>query len=121
MLGAPGAASSEPYFVHAIQTAKGGDDCIMLETSTSSKETVRALQRKLYRKAKHPPTFRFYSLYDNVYRSDILQRAYDLVRQNKGSPGLDGETFTSIETGMGKTAYLKEIQKTLKDKTRLVR
>jgi len=89
----------------------------MLETSTSSKETVRALQRKLYLKAKHQPTFRFYSLYDKVYRSDVLQHAYDLVRLNKGSPGIDGETFESIETGMGKTAYLEEIQKTLKDKT----
>ncbi len=89
----------------------------MLETSKSSKETVRALQRKLYQKAKHQSTFRFYSLYDKVYRSDVLQCAYDLVRQNKGSPGIDGETFASIETGIGKTAYLQEIQKTLKDKT----
>jgi hypothetical protein len=58
----------------------------MLETSTSSKETVSALQRKLYQKAKHQPTFRFYSLYDKVYRSDVLQHAYNLVRQNKGGP-----------------------------------
>ena len=68
-------------------------------------------------KAKHQPTFRFYSLYDKVYRSGVLQHAYNLVRQNKGGPGLDGETFASIEAGIGKTAYLKEIQKTLKDKT----
>jgi ubiquinone/menaquinone biosynthesis C-methylase UbiE len=58
MLGAPGAASSEPCFVHVSQRVKGGGDCIMLETSKSSKETVRALQRTLYLKAKHPPTFR---------------------------------------------------------------
>jgi retron-type reverse transcriptase len=89
----------------------------MLETSELSKETVRALQRKLYLKAKHQSTFRFYSLYDKVYRSDVLQRAYDLVRQNRGSPGADGETFESIEFETGRKAYLQEIQKTLKAKT----
>lgn len=89
----------------------------MLETSEISPETVSALQRKLYLKAKHQPTFRFYSLYDKVYRSDVLQRAYDLVRQNRGSPGIDGETFEAIETGMGRMAYLQEIQETLKAKT----
>ena len=89
----------------------------MLETSELIKENVRALQRKLYLKAKHQPTFWFYSLYDKVYRSDVLQHAYDRVRQNKGSPGIDGETFESIETGIGRTAYIQEIQKTLKAKT----
>jgi len=89
----------------------------MLETSELIKENVRALQRKLYLKAKHQPTYRFYSLYDKVYRSDVLQYAYDRVRANKGNPGIDGETFDSIETGIGRTAYLQEIQKTLKDKT----
>jgi len=89
----------------------------MLETSELLKENVRALQRKLYLKARHQPTFRFYSLYDKVYRSDVLQYAYDRVRQNKGSPGIDGETFESIETGIGRTAYLQEIQETLKAKT----
>ncbi|GBE07652.1 group II intron-encoded protein LtrA [bacterium BMS3Abin11] len=88
----------------------------MLETSEYSKETVRALQRKLYLKAKHQTSFRFYSLYDKVYRSDVLQLAYDLVRQNKGSPGLDGETFESIELGIGRRAYLQEIQETLESK-----
>lgn len=89
----------------------------MLETSKSSKETVRALQRKLYQKAKHQPTFRFYSVYDKVYRSDVLQRAYVLVRQNKGSPGIDREDFKSIEAGVGKKLYLQKLQKALEDKT----
>lgn len=89
----------------------------MLETSEYSQETVRALQRKLYLKAKHQSTFRFYSLYDKVYRSDVLQLAYELVRQNKGSPGIDGETFASIDEGKGRAAYLQEIQEALKSKT----
>lgn len=89
----------------------------MLETSELIKENVRALQRKLYFKAKHQPTYRFYSLYDKVYRSDVLQHAYDRVRQNKGSPGIDGETFESIEAVIGRAAYIQEIQKTLKAKT----
>jgi RNA-directed DNA polymerase len=107
----------EPYFIYVYQIAKGGDDCIMLETSIFSKETVRALQRKLYLKAKHQSDFRFYSLYDKVYRSDVLQRAYELVKKNKGSPGLDGETFASIEAGIGKVAYLEEVEQLLKTKT----
>jgi len=86
----------------------------MLLTSCVSKERVRALQRKLYRKAKQQPEFRFYSLYDKIYRSDVLQRAYELVKQNKGSSGLDGMTFEKIEEGKGKQDYLLALQETLK-------
>lgn len=56
-------------------------------------ENIRTLQRKLYRKAKQEPGYRFYALYDKVYRADILGFAYDLVRANKGSPGIDGQSF----------------------------
>jgi len=85
-----------------------------LDTSESSKETVRALQRRLYLKAKYQPGFRFYSLYDKIYRGDVLQRAYDLVKKNKGSPGIDRETFETIESGIGRAVYLKEITQALK-------
>ena len=64
-------------------------------------ENIRTLQRKLYRKAKQEPGYRFYALYDKVYRADILSHAYDLVRANKGSAGIDGESFEAIEEGKG--------------------
>jgi len=88
-----------------------------LTTLRNSQESVSVLQRKLYFKAKHQPTFRFYSLYDKVCRSDVLQRAFELVRQNQGSPGIDGETFEAIKDGIGKLAYCQEIQEALKANT----
>src|SRR5512139_425433 len=80
-------------------------------------ESIRTLQRKLYRKAKQEPAYRFYALYDKVYRADILGHAYDLVRANKGSPGIDGVTFKAIEGGGGAPVFLAELQEALKGKT----
>jgi group II intron reverse transcriptase/maturase len=75
-------------------------------------ESIRTLQRKLYHKAKQEPACRFHALYDKVYRADILEFAYRLVRANKGSPGIDGVTFEAIETGEGITAELAEALRT---------
>ena len=80
-------------------------------------ENIRTLQRKLYCKAKQEPAFRFYALYDKVYRADILSHAYHLVRANKGSAGIDGITFEAIETGEGETAFLAELEAALRNKT----
>lgn len=80
-------------------------------------ESIRTLQRKLYCKAKQEPAFRFYALYDKVYRADILSHAYRLVRANKGSAGIDGITFEAIETGKGVTAFLAELEEALRNKT----
>jgi len=80
-------------------------------------EKIRELQRKLYRKAKQESGFRFYLLYDKVYRRDILDHAYHLVRANQGGPGVDGVTFESLEGregGVGR--YLEEIAEELRGK-----
>lgn len=79
-------------------------------------ENIRALQRKLYRKAKQEPGYRFYALYDKVYRTDILEFAYDLVRANKGSPGIDGESSEAIEAGEGVAAFLAKLEEALRNK-----
>ena len=60
-------------------------------------ERIRSLQRKLYLKAKAEPAFRFYLLYDKIYRADILSHAYALARSNGGAPGVDEITFETIE------------------------
>ncbi|MCK5920576.1 MAG: group II intron reverse transcriptase/maturase [Methylococcales bacterium] len=80
-------------------------------------KTIRTLQRKLYHKAKQDSAFRFYALYDKVYREDLLSHAYDLVRANKGAPGIDGITFKAIERGEGKAKYLAGLKEVLQEKT----
>ena len=78
--------------------------------------TIRTLQRKLYRKAKAEPAFRFYLLYDKIYREDVLRHAYRLARANAGAPGTDGMTFAAIEA-LGQERWLAALREELVLKT----
>ena len=77
---------------------------------------VQALQIALHAKAKAEPNYRFYSLWDKVYRADILKVAYKRCRRNGGAHGIDHETFADIET-YGVERWLGKLQQELKDKT----
>ena len=79
-------------------------------------EKLRSLRRKLYVKAKAEPDFRFYQLYDKVWREDILHHAYRLARSNKGAPGVDGVSFAMIEAA-GLENWLSGIRDELRGKT----
>ena len=87
-----------------------------LKSNLTTTDTVQELQRKLYQKAKSKADFRFYALYDKVYRIDVLSKAWERVKSNKGASGIDGQTFEDIEQqGVGQ--FLKGIQQELKAKT----
>lgn len=79
-------------------------------------EKIRTLQRKLYAKAKAEPGFRFYRLYDKIYRDDILAHAWSLAKANKGAPGVDGVTFKQIED-QGLDRWLAELGTELRERT----
>lgn len=79
-------------------------------------DKVQEFQRKLFQKAKSNAGFRFYALYDKVYRIDVLSKAWERVKTNKGASGIDGQTFEAIEQqGVGQ--FLEGIQQELKAKT----
>ena len=77
-------------------------------------ERARELQRALYRAAKRSATRRFHALYDKVYRKDILQWAWELVKANRGAAGVDGQTIQAVEEG-GVDAFLSQIQQELQE------
>src|SRR5215470_12295535 len=84
--------------------------------SLGTPEKIRTLQRKLYRKAKAEPAFRFYVLYDKICREDILRHAYGLARANAGAPGVDGVSFAEIEA-QGLETWLAGLREDLVSKT----
>src|SRR6516164_7176544 len=66
-------------------------------TRAAEQDKVRELQRTLYRAAKADPGRRFHALYDKVYRTDVLERAWELVRANRGAAGIDKQTIADVE------------------------
>ena len=76
--------------------------------------SVQKLQTALHAKAKAEPGYRFYALYDKIYREDILAHAYALCRANKGAPGVDGQEFADVEA-YGLKRWLGELALALKE------
>jgi RNA-directed DNA polymerase len=77
---------------------------------------VSQLRWKLGRKAKQEPKFRFYALYDRVYRRDVLRAAWWLVEKNHGAAGVDGMTCQDIIDGPGAEIFLEKLQEALRTK-----
>jgi RNA-directed DNA polymerase len=77
--------------------------------------SVQKLQTALHDKAKGSPKFRFYALYDKVYRQDVLVFAYDCCKANGGAPGVDGQTFEDIEE-YGVAKWLGELAQELRSR-----
>lgn len=79
---------------------------------------VSELRQKLYQKAKREPKFRFYALYDRIYRRDVLEAACDQVIDNGGSPGVDGMTTRGIkESQEERRRLVDDIEQALKMKS----
>jgi group II intron reverse transcriptase/maturase len=83
--------------------------------SLSTPQSVRKLQRALHVKAKGAPTFRFYALYDKIYRRDVLSFAYRRCKANGGQGGGDSQTCADIEA-YGLERWLGELAEELRDK-----
>ena len=81
---------------------------------TAKQDKVRELQRTLYRAAKADPGRRFHALYDKVLRRDVLERAWELVRVNRGAAGIDRQTIADVEE-YGIAKLLDELAADLRD------
>ncbi|MCP4378070.1 MAG: group II intron reverse transcriptase/maturase, partial [bacterium] len=80
-------------------------------------EAVFRLRKRLYIKAKQAPKYRFYALYDRIYRQDVLAAAWARVAANNGKPGVDGVSIEDVKTSpQGVEGFLGEIHETLKAK-----
>ena len=101
----------------ASQRSEGRDDGLSDELWIKTSPKVRKLQRVLYRKAKAEPRWRFYSLYGELYRRDLLADALDQVIANGGAPGVDGfEVETLAKDPAVREAWLLALAEELRTK-----
>jgi RNA-directed DNA polymerase len=77
---------------------------------------VSELRAELGQKAKQEPKFRFYALYDRIFRFDVLLAAWWLVHKNDGAPGVDGQSCRDVIYGPGPIRFLKVLQEALRTK-----
>jgi len=80
-----------------------------------SETKLQAFQRKIYLKAKQNPDYKFYCLYDKVFRRDTLEEAYRRAKANKGAAGVDGLEWSDLKDKQG--SFIEEIHQELKQKT----
>ena len=100
---------------HAPQRSKGAGDG---SQEIATPEKLRKLQRALYRKAKAKPKYRFWSLYGELTRRDLLAYALDLVVANDGAPGVDGQSLDSITANwQTRNQWLEAVQHELQTQT----
>jgi group II intron reverse transcriptase/maturase len=97
-----------------MRHAQGRAGECQIVARTAEQDTVRELQRTLYRAAKADPKRRFHALHDKVYRSDVLERAWELVRVNRGAAGIDKHTIADVEQ-YGASRLLDELAADLRD------
>jgi len=99
----------------AMQRSKGAGDG---SQEIATPEKLRKLQRALYGKAKAEPNYRFWSLYGELTRGDLLEHALQLVARNGGAPGSDGQTIESITASPeARKRWLETLQRELQTKT----
>ena len=82
----------------------------------STPKSVQKLQTALHAKAKAEAGYRFYALYDKIYRADILAHAYAQCRSNRGAPGVDGQEFAEVEA-YGVERWLGELALALRQES----
>jgi len=87
-----------------------------IDVSLTTPASVQKLQTALHAKAKESPNFRFYALYDKVYRKDVLAFAYERCKANGGVAGVDGQTFEDIQA-YGVERWLDELRQELENRT----